>query len=595
MNMANKNEDVLPEGWIFTTLGSFTNIVGGSTPSRNEARYFGGNIIWLTPTEIPKETVSIISDSKEKLTEAGFNASGVRWIPAGSVLLTSRASIGYVAIAGTSLTTNQGFASFILPEGIEPNYLGWWLRCQKNLLKELAGGTTFKEISKTTLKDVSFPLAPTNEQRRIVAAIEQQFTRLDAGIVALQQAREKLKRYRAALLKAAVEGKLTEAWRADHPDREPATILLERILKEQWARWESDQLAKMQARGITPKDDAWKKKYVEPAAPDTDKLPELPKGWCWATVGQISQIQGGIQKQPSRAPRNNAFPYLRVANVFRGRLDLTNIEKMELFGDELEVLRLEVGDLLIVEGNGSRTEIGRSALWKGEIQDCVHQNHIIRVRLCSVIPEYLDFYWNSPYGTERVTNVAASTTGLYTLSVSKIARLPVPLPSLAEQQEIVAEVERRLTIISELETTIESNLKRAERLRQVILREAFAGRLVPQDPNDEPATILLERIHDERKRREQEEQQQRKEARMTQRQERQAKDATKPQKLPLYDLLVEASQPIKPDDLLSRSGLHADSIDDVETFYDELGKEFRAGRIIVVDGLLCGNQIIHEL
>jgi type I restriction enzyme S subunit len=179
-------------------------------------------------------------------------------------------------------------------------------------------------------------------------------------------------------------------------------------------------------------------------------------------------------------------------------LDLTSIEKMELFGNELNILRLIEGDLLIVEGNGSKSEIGRSALWKEEIQNCVHQNHIIRVRLSNIIPEYLDFYWNSPGGNQRVRDVAASTSGLYTLSVGKVSRMPVPLPPFSEQERIVSEVEWYLSLINQLEATVEVNLKRAERLRQSILREAFAGRLVPQDPNDEPASNLLERIRRER-------------------------------------------------------------------------------------------------
>ena len=232
----NEEKNELPGGWVTAQLGSFTEVLGGSTPSRNESSYFGGSIVWLTPTEIPKETVSIISDSKEKITEIGFKQSGVRWIPEGSILLTSRASIGYVAIAGTQLTTNQGFASFVLPKGFEPKFLGWWLRSQKTTLEDLAKGTTFKEISKAILKDISAPIAPLAEQHRIVSAIEQQFTRLDAGVTALRKAQAKLKRYRASVLKAAAEGKLTEAWRAEHPTTEPASILLERILKERRAK-----------------------------------------------------------------------------------------------------------------------------------------------------------------------------------------------------------------------------------------------------------------------------------------------------------------------------------------------------------------------
>ena len=169
------------------------------------------------------------------------------------------------------------------------------------------------------------------------------------------------------------------------------------------------------------------------------------------------------------------------------------------FPGELDKLRLLGEDLLIVEGNGSPSQIGRMAIWKGEIEDCVHQNHIIRARLQGeLVPLYVESYWNSPIGASEVSKVASSTSGLYTLSVSKVSDLPMPLPPLAEQFRIVAEVERRLSVIQQTEASVEINLTRAERLRQSILKQAFSGKLVPQDPNDEPASELLERIRVER-------------------------------------------------------------------------------------------------
>lgn len=539
----------LPEGWAWAKIGDIADVIGGSTPSRSEQRYFGGDIIWLTPTEIPKETVSFIFDSKEKLTEEGLEESGVRWIPANSVLLTSRASIGYVAIAGTRLTTNQGFASFVLPEGVHPLYFGWWLKSQKSTLETLAGGTTFKEISKTALKEILLPLAPSFEQTRIVAAIEQQFTRLDSAVTSLKSAQAKTKQFRASLLKSATEGELSKAWRGTNSPSETGAQLLKRVLDERRTRWEEEQLAKMRESGKVPWNDEWKKAYKEPQKPDVGHLPDLPDGWCWATVEQLAHIQGGIQKQPGRAPRQNAYPYLRVANVLRSKLDLTVIEKMELFGNELETLRLKRGDLLIVEGNGSRREIGRSALWNGEIEDCVHQNHIIRVRLNRISAEYVDFYWNSSEGKQRVMDVAASTTGLYTLSVSKIARLPIPLPPLAEQTKIVAEVEAQLSEIAKVEETIEHSLRRAEQERQSILREAFAGRLVPREPVDEQASVLLERIHEERKRRGEIEQRRRRQQQMAVAQQRR----NRKNKVTLYDVLAEAGGQLAPEELYQRS------------------------------------------
>ncbi len=160
------------------------------------------------------------------------------------------------------------------------------------------------------LQALIVPIAPLDEQHRIVAAIEQQFTRLDAGIAALRRAQTKLKRYRAAVLKAAVEGKLTETWRTQHPDTEPASILLERILKERRAKWEAD----LRAKGKDPA----KVRYVEPAKPDTESLPELPEGWCWATVETGMRMFNWVTMLSRKDLLKNAcwhYLYLRMSNV----------------------------------------------------------------------------------------------------------------------------------------------------------------------------------------------------------------------------------------------------------------------------------------
>ena len=339
------------------------------------------------------------------------------------------------------------------------------------------------------LADYPFPLPPLNEQRCIVAEVKKQFTRLDASVASLKRVQDNLKRYRASLLQAATEGRLVpteaELARAESRDYEPADQLLKRILAERRERWESQE----KRRG----------KYKEPAAPDTSELPELPEGWVWASAGQTTEVKGGIQKQPKRAPRNNSQPFLRVANVQRGNLLLEEIHRIEVFSGELDKYRLISGDLLIVEGNGSPREIGRMALWRDQIPDCVHQNHIIRARaLGGVAPQYIEAYWNSRSGASRVVSVASSTSGLYTLSATKVSALPVPLPPLCEQHRIVAELEKRLSLLEKAEDVVESNLKKADHLRQSILKRAFSGSLVPQDPSDEPASVLLERIKEER-------------------------------------------------------------------------------------------------
>lgn len=360
------------------------------------------------------------------------------------------------------------------------------------------GSDSGLNLTHDRFRQLEVPVAPLNEQRRIVETYEELISDLDAGAAALERARAKLKLYRASVLKAAVEGAITAEWRERHPQTEPASELLKRILAERRRRWEQDQLAKFKAKNQEPPKN-WKAKYKEPVAPDTANLPPLPEGWCWASFDQIGETQGGLQKSPNRKPIKNHYPYLRVANVHRGSLDLHELHRFELTKDELERLRLEPGDILIVEGNGSRTEIGRCAMWRGEVADCVHQNHIIRVRpLAGAIPKYINIFLNSPDGQKAIQWVASSTSGLYTLSIGKIEKLPLSLPPTDEQEAIVEAVEDQLSVIEHLEADLDAKLKNARALRQAILRHAFTGQLVPQDPNDEPASELLKRIAAER-------------------------------------------------------------------------------------------------
>jgi len=195
-------------------------------------------------------------------------------------------------------------------------------------------------------------------------------------------------------------------------------------------------------------------------------------------LADVTEIQSGIQKQPKRAPRDNAHPFLRVANVTARGLELDDVHRIELFNDELDRLKLQAGDLLVVEGNGSPSQIGRAALWDGSIADCVHQNHLIRVRpMDRLLPEYLEAVWNSPENRSRLTQVASSSSGLHTLSVSKLKQLSVPVPSIARQQELVDEVAGITDIGARLGASIATAAQRKKALRRSLLAAAFAGQL----------------------------------------------------------------------------------------------------------------------
>ena len=206
--------------------------------------------------------------------------------------------------------------------------------------------------------------------------------------------------------------------------------------------------------------------------------PEAQK-WKRKKLGDIALISGGIQKTPHRFPSSFHRSYLTVRNVQRGWLDLSTVERFEITLGELERCRLECGDLLIVEGNGSVDHIGRNAIYRGEPEDCIHQNHLIRVRLDQTKddPDFLSFYLNSDFGKKQMLEKAMTTTGLHTLSVSKIQQMEAPIISLENQRKITLEIKERLLTVTKLERSLQSQLNTINQLPAATLRQAFNGEL----------------------------------------------------------------------------------------------------------------------
>ena len=374
------------------------------------------------------------------------------------------------------------------PAAYAPRLLDYVLPGYLRAINHATSSITVKHLSSRTVAEIPLPRPPFDEQHRIVAEIEKQFSRLDQAVASLQRVKAQLKRYKASVLKAAVEGRLveTEAARARREgcgfgtgaelaaqgsanaagSRKPGAALhhetgeqlLKRILDTRRSQWKG------------------KGKYKEPATPETAGLPELPEGWVWSSVDQTAQIISGLTKNPKRGALPVKLPYLRVANVYANELRLDEIEYIGVADGELEKLLLQQNDLLVVEGNGSPDQIGRVALWDGSISNCVHQNHIIKVRFRdSLQPKWAMNWLLSPGGRHQIEQVSSSTSGLHTLSTGKVSCLPVPLPPLAEQHRIVAEVDRRLSIVREVEAEVDANVKRAQALRQAVLTRAFTG------------------------------------------------------------------------------------------------------------------------
>jgi type I restriction enzyme S subunit len=286
-------------------------------------------------------------------------------------------------------------------------------------------------INTAAIRGLPIPAPPVSEQRAIVSAIESYFSKLDAAVASLERAKSNVKRARASVLKAAVEGRLvpTEAELARRENRsyEHASVLRERLLAERKEKWLASG-----ANG----------KYKEPVRPDTSGLMELPEGWCWASVDQLAETVGGLTKDAKRT-EGRSVPYLRVANVQRGSLDLSELKLINASEEKIAQLRLEAGDVLMNEG-GDRDKLGRGWIWRGEVRECIHQNHVFRARLWLPVfdSRYLSHYTNT-LGDSYFFQQGKQTTNLASISLSKVKALPVALPPTREIERILREIDRR--------------------------------------------------------------------------------------------------------------------------------------------------------
>lgn len=352
-----------------------------------------------------------------------------------------------------------------------------------------------KELGKIQLK-----LPPTFEQKRIADKIEALQAKSNKAKQALGTAKPLLDKLRQSILAAAFCGDLTADWRKKNPDAEPASILLERIRKERRKRWEETELAKMKAKGKEPENDKWKAKYKEPEPVDPTGLPELPKGWCWARLEEISLLKGGLTKGKKRKGTERLTPvsYLRVANVQRGYLNLKDLSMIEATEAEIAELQLHLGDILFNEG-GDRDKLGRGWVWKNEEDVCIHQNHVFRARLVSnkTNSEIISHFGNS-FGQQWFMKEGKQSTNLASLNMTKLSKFPVPVMPYEESQQFSIKIENCLKKLSFLQEITENTSQQLECLDQSILTKAFQGELVPQDPTDEPASVLLDRIKAER-------------------------------------------------------------------------------------------------
>jgi type I restriction enzyme S subunit len=352
------------------------------------------------------------------------------------------------------------------------------------------------------MKKIPLLVPPPDEQTRIVEKLEELLSDLDAGVTELKAAQRKLVQYRQSLLKAAVEGALTADWRVAHgTPQETGAELLQRILSERRGRWEQKQLAKFAAQGKTPPND-WRARYPEPVAPDLTELPSLPEGWVWATVDQCAIDEDGITDGPFGSNLKSehyteAGPrVIRLQNIGDGRFQDARAHISE---KRYQALRKHA----VVEGDVVVAMLGevlpRACAVPADIAPAIVKADCARVRLNPelVPPEFVVAALNSEPTRKRVNGLVKGI-GRPRINLGNIRSIPVPLPSRVEQGQILGVLAGSLDSCDDQNLAIERGFSLSAAQRKKILKAAFAGHLVPQDPNDEPASELLARIRVER-------------------------------------------------------------------------------------------------
>ncbi len=460
----------------------------------------------------------------------------------------------------------------------------------RSSIASLQSGSTRKRISRKNFARISFPICPLNEQNRTVKKIEELFSNLDAGVKAIEKTQELLKQYRHSALNAAVTGELTRKWREENiQSLEPADKLLDRILIERREKWEEQELAKRKDKNKQPKNDDWKKKYKEPQPPDTTGLPELPEGWVWVTLEQISW-DSGYGTSTKCSYDSQGPPVLRIPNIVNSRLELDDL-KFAIDASKLKNIQpLKPSDMLVIRTNGSKKLIGKIALIT-QIFDDNHYfaSYLIRFRIVEIqnLPSWVASIWDSKRIRQWLENTAGTSAGQYNISQTALHKLVLPLPPTEEQQLIIKEIARITSLIVSLESHITRLLKYSKNIRQSILKQAFSGKLVPQDPSDEPASELLRRIKEEKvavKEQEKIRKTVSKNIKSSALSRESIKMVSVRTKKTRHESLIETLQDkdkMKPEELLIQAGFK-NNTDEIEEFYLELKKAIDSGEILEV-------------
>ncbi len=472
---AQGEEHARPSGWAAAYLDAVADIVLGQSPP---SATYNRDGVGLPFYQGKADFGSLYPTTRVWCSRPTRTANG------GGVLFSVRAPIGPANLSREVCGVGRGLAALHGAGGVEASFLLHLLRRHERDLADLGTGTTFRAITGPLLRRFVVSVPPLAEQSRIAAKLDELFSRLDAAVAQLKETQRRLKAYRQAVLRDAFTGKLTQAWREEQlkdPEsplrNEPASVLLERIREE-----------REKAEGKR------KRRKLPPL--DTSELPALPEGWVWARLPELGSVDRGKSKH---RPRNDAklydggtYPFIQTGEVKAAKVYVTTYR--QTYNERgLRQSRLwDAGTLCVtIAANIAETAIlGIPACFPDSIAGFVPRHDLGDAR-------FVHYFFRTVRGQ---LEAFAPATAQKNINLATLVGLALPFPHPLEQRTLVDDIERRFSLADALEQTIERSLRQAERLRQSILKSAFEGKLVPQDPSDEPAGKLLERIRAERER-----------------------------------------------------------------------------------------------
>lgn len=439
----------LPRNWVQVKISDVAKIASGGTPSTSNPEYFDGDVPWITPVDLSNYKEKYIGKGRRNISASGLKNSSAKLLPKDTVLFSSRAPIGYVAIAQNELATNQGFKNLLPSKLYLPSYAYYYLQFIKEFAESQASGTTFKELSGSKMSELPFLLAPLPEQKRIADKLDELFQHLDSLEERVEKIPLLLKKFRESVLMRAITGALTSQLR-------------------------DAQLS-----------DAVSNSVYQSEVSSKEATIQIPEEWRWSRVGEHAKLINGDRGK--NYPHISEYVAEGIPFINAGHIDTDGT----LSADKMNFITREKYDTL----NGGKTRKGdilyclRGTLGKTAMIDYTEgaiASSLVIIRAGEELSEkYLFYFLISPFGKELIKRYD-NGTAQPNLSAKSVREYPIPLPSLPEQKEIAEQVDRLFALADKVDTLYESISNRITSLPSQILTKAFHGQLVPQDPNDEP-------------------------------------------------------------------------------------------------------------